>query len=247
MGMNFKIVLGNIIALTLGIAAASPILVPNLKLTTKIQMEVDVVYAFFGIQEFDNQIIGLWRNSSDPYEYNLHIISYFIVLNVTNRSDKLAIIDEFEASAAQEILVYNGTNRIGSERLGENISISPSNVGFGVSIQNRIVTDFRDMSRYYPGWSQYLSPKASRLVALTGIVEISNIAAYDALSSGNIYLFGRVRGRPLGEGTPSTAFCLKQIQLQKIEKDFLYNAVLSENQMWRIDVNQIDVCIETRR
>lgn len=245
--MNFKIVLGSIIALTLGIAAASPILVPNLKLTTKIPMEVDVVYAFFGIQEFDNQIIGLWRNSSDPYEYNLHIISYFIVLNITNRSDKLAIIDEFEASAAQEILVYNGTNRIGSERLGENISISPSNVGFGVSIQNRIVTDFRDMSRYYPGWSQYLSPKASRLVALTGIVEISNIAAYDALSSGNIYLFGRVRGRPLGEGTPSTAFCLKQIQLQKIEKDFLYNVVLSENQMWRIDVNQIDVYIETRR
>lgn len=246
MGLNVKIVLGSIIALTLGIAAASPILVPNLALTAKIQMEVNVVYAYFGVQDFNSQITGLWRNSS-IYEYDLHFVSYFIVLNITNLSDKLAIIEEFEASAAQEILVRNGTSIIGSERLRETMSVSPSNVGFSVSMENRIVTDFRDVSRYYPGWSQYLSSKTSRLIALTGIVEVSNIAAYDALRSGTIYLFGRAKGRPYGEGTSSTAFCLKHVQLQGIGKDLLYNVAISENQMWRMDTNGIDVYIETRR
>ncbi len=169
------------------------------------------------------------------------------MLNITNLSDKLAIIKEFEASAAQEILVCNGTSRVGSERLRENMSVSPSNVGFNVEMENSVVIDFRDVSRYTPGWSQYLSPKTSRLIALTGIVEVSNTAAHDALQSGTIYLFGQVKGRPLGEGTSSTAFCLKHVQLQGIGKDRLYNAVISENQMWRMDTNGLDAYIETRR
>jgi len=247
MKLHFKVILGSTIALMLGIAATSPILVPNLALTTKIKLDVDVVYAYFGVQEFNSQITGLWRNSSNIYECDLHFVSYFIVLNITDLSDKPAIIEEFEASAAQEILVCNGTSKVGSERLRENMSVSLSKFGFSIAMENRIVTDFRDVSRYYPGWSQYLSPKTSRLIAITGIVEVSNTAAYDALQSGTIYLFGRVKGRPLGEGTSSTAFCLKYVQLQGIGKDRLYNAVISENQIWRMDTNGLDVYIETRR
>ena len=247
MVLHFKVILGSFIALMLGIAAASPILVPNLALTKKVQLEVDVVYAYFGVQGFNEQVTGLWRNSSSIYEYGSRLVSYFIVLNITNLSDELAIIEEFEASAAQEILVHNGTSSVGSERLREKMSVSPSNVGFGVAMENRIVSDFRDVSRYYPFWSQYLSPKTSRLVALTGMAEISNTAAYEALQSGTIYLFGQVKGRPYGGGTSSTAFCLKHVQLQEIGKDRLYNVVISENQMWRIDANGLDVYIETRR
>jgi len=104
MKLHFKVILGSTIALMLGIAATSPILVPNLALTTKIKLDVDVVYAYFGVQEFNSQITGLWRNSSNIYEYDLHFVSYFIVLNITDLSDKPAIIEEFEAQRRRKFL-----------------------------------------------------------------------------------------------------------------------------------------------
>jgi hypothetical protein len=226
---SFKLILGSIIALTLGLAAASPILVPNLALTEKVQIEVDVVYAYIGVQNFTQDMTGLWRNSSSIYEYDLHMVSYFIVLNITNLSNKIALIREFEASAAQETTV---------EQL--------PNEGTRVSQTNPIVGNYRDVSGYYPGWSQYWSPNSSRLVAFSGIVELSNAGAYNALRTGAIFLFGKAEAKPLGGGQQSSAYSLKHVQLQTIGKEYLYNAVLSENQMWRMDTNGIDVFIETR-
>jgi len=236
MRLTIKLILGNVIALTLGLAAASPILIPNLALTNKIQIEVDVVYAYFGVQDFNQNVTGLSRNLTGVP----HIVSYFFVLNVTNRSNKLALIGEFEVSAAPEILVQNGTEVVGSKKLAERTTES-----FGVSKENPIVTDLRDLSRFYPGWSQYWSPNKSRLIALTGMVEVSSVA-YTALTNGTIYLYGEARGKPYEGGTLSRGFSLKQIQLQKIGKEFLYNALLSENQLLRFDGNNIDLYIETR-
>ena len=242
--MNLKIILGCVAALALGIATASPLLIPSLSLAAKVQMGVDVVYAFFEIQNFSSQIVGLWRNNSNLYVSNF--VSYFIVLNITNYSDKIAIIEEFEIAVAKEILVYNGTNAIGSEELREKMSHSPQ-TGFSVAMENTIVKDFHDVSRYYPGWSRYIAPKESRLIGLTGMIEVSNIAAYDALHSGDVYLFARVRGKPLDEGSSSTVFCLKHVQLQGIGNSLLYNIVLCEDEMWRMDTNGLDVYIEKRR
>lgn len=247
MRLTTKVILGSVLGLALGLAAASPMLIPNLALPTKVQIEVDVVYAYFGVQEFPSDITGLWRNQSDSWENTLHIVSYFIVLNVTNHSDKLALIGEFEVSAAPEILVINGTDMIGSEKLAEQTTVSPiSGEGFGVSKENPILTDLRDLSRFYPGWSQYWSPNESRLIGLTGIVEVSNIAAYDALQSGTIYLYGEAKGKPYEGGSLSTGFGLKNVQLEIIGSEYLYNAMLSENQILRMDSNGIDVFIETR-
>jgi len=247
MKLSIKMILANAIALMLGLAAASPILVPNFALTTKVQIEVDIIYAYFGVQEFNRNVTGLWRNQSNPLEYTLHIVSYFIVLNVTNRSNKLALIGEFEVSAAPEILVHNGTEMIGSEKLAEQITVSPiSDEGFGVAKENPILTDLRDLSRFYPGWSQYWPSNTSRLIGFTGMVEVPNIP-YAALENGTIYLFGEAIGQPYGGGSLSRGFSLKYVQLQVLEKEFLYNTALSENQLLRIDSNGIDVYIETRR
>jgi len=248
MRLSTKLILGSVVALMLGLAVASPILVSNLALTTKVQIEVDVVYAYFGVQDFSSSITGLWRNHSDPWEHTLLIVSYFIVLNVTNPSDDLALIGEFEVSAAPEILVHNGTDLIGSEKLAQMITVSPIDTeGFGVTKENPILTDLRDLSRFYPGWSQYWPPNTSRLIGLTGMVEVSNIAAYDALRSGTIYLYGEAKGKPYEGGSSSTGFSLKHVQLQIIGKEYMYNAVLSENQILRMESNGIDVFIETRR
>lgn len=226
MRLTIKLILGSVIALTLGIAAASPILIPNLALTTKVQIEVDVVYAYFGVQDFTSNITGLWRNLSDPKENDLRIVSYFFVLNVTNNSNELAVIKEFQALAASEI-------QVGSK--GE------------VSAVNTIATGFRDARGYLLFWSQYLPPNESKLIGLTGMVEVPNVA-YAELQSGSIYLFGNVEAQPYGGGSWARGYSLKHVQLQIIEREFLYNAVLSENQILRIDhSNGVDVYIETRR
>lgn len=254
MRLTIKLILGSVLALLLGVAVASPILVQNLELGAKVQIQVDVVYAYFGVQEFNRSITGLWRNFSDPWEWDLHIVSYLIVLNVTNRSDRLATIEEFQVSAAQEILVTNGTNKIGSEELARSFRTNqtssdgsnPTDRDFGVAQANTIVMDARDLKGAY-FWSQYWSPDESRLIGLRGTTEVANVAAYKALTTGTIYLFGKAEGRPLDGGSQSRGFSLKHVQLQMFEREFLYNVVVSENQILRFDSNGIDVYIEARR
>jgi len=229
MRLTIKLILGSVIALTLGLSAASPLLVPNLALTTKVQIEVDIEYAYFGIQNFASSITGLWRNYSSLWENDLHIISYLFVLNVTNPTDNPLILGEFTASAAPQIQVTQYPK-------GE-VSIAQTNT---------IASAFRDLSRYYPGWSQYWQPNTSRLIALSGTIENSNTAAYDALQTGTIYLFGRVEGK-IYEGGWADGYILKHIQLQKIGNEHLYNTLLNENQILRLSQDGIDAFIETRR
>jgi len=226
MKINIKLMLGSILATVLGLVVASPILVPNLALTKTVNIEVEVVYAYFGVQEINSDIHGLWRNLSDPRESDFRIVSYFFVLNVTNHSSEVAIIKEFSAFAAQEA-------QVGSK--GE------------VSAVNTIATGFRDARGYLLFWSQYLSPNESRLIGLTGMVEVPNVA-YTVLQSGNICLFGRVEAQPYGGGSWATGYSLKHVELQITDGEFMYNAVLSENQILRIDhSNGVDIYIETRR
>jgi hypothetical protein len=221
-----KLVVGSILALTLGLVVSLPILFSNLALVTRVKIEVDVVYAYFGVQNFNQNVTGLWRNATDLSEQQL--ISYFIVLNVTNHSNTIALMDSFEVSAAPEIYVHNVTDS-----------------GFGVSQTNPIVDDFRDVSPYYPGWDNYWSSNKSKLIGLSGIVEVSD-PAYLALTSGRFYLFGKVNGHPFGGGTQSAAYSLKYVQAQTIGREFLYNSVLSENQIWRTGYG-LDVFVDTRR
>jgi len=224
-----KLILGSVIALSLGLATASPILIPNLALTTHVPIEIDIVYVYFGVQNFSSSITGLWRNYSKVWEEDLHIISYLFVLNVTNPTNKLLMLGEFTASAAPQIQVTQYPK-------GE-LSIAQTDT---------IASAFRDLSRYYPGWSQYWQPNATRLIALSGTIENPNIGAYNALQTGTIYLFGRVEGE-IYEGGWANGYSLKRIQLQKIGNEYLYNTLLNENQILRLSQDGIDVIIETRR
>jgi hypothetical protein len=226
MKINIKLMLGSILATMLGLVVALPILVPNLALTKTVHIEVEVVYAYFGVQEINSDIIGLWRNLSDPKESDFRIVSYFFVLNVTNHSSESAIIKEFSALAAQEA-------QVGSR--GE------------VSAKNVIALGFRDVRGYILFWSQYLHPNESRLIGLTGIVEVPNLE-YAVLQSGKTYLFGSVEAQPYSRGSWSRGYSLKHVELQITDGEFMYNAVLSENQILRIDEsNGVDIYIETRR
>jgi hypothetical protein len=133
MELRLKLILGCSLALLLDLAVSVSIPLPNLAPATIIQIDVDTVYAYFGVQDFDKSISGLWINTSDPLELYTHRVSYFIVLNITNRSDKLASIDKFEVAAAPKIVVQNGTE-----------------------MENKVVYDMRTIE-WYPDWSQYWS------------------------------------------------------------------------------------------
>lgn len=229
MRIAIKMILGSIMALTLGLGAASPILIPNLALTASVQIEVDVVYAYFSVQNFTSNITGLWRNYSSPLEKDQHIITYLFILNVTNPTNEMLVLGEFTVYATPRIDVTPGPK-------GE-LSIAQT---------NPIVVGFIDLSRYYPSWSHYWSPNATRLIALSGIIENWDIQAYNNLQEGNIYLFGQVEGRILGGGR-AYGYGLKHVQLQKIGNEYLYNDLLNENQILRLSHIGIDAFIETRR
>jgi hypothetical protein len=218
MDFRLKLIFGGVLALLLGLTSSMPLLLSYLTPATKIELTIDVEYAYFGVQGFNQNITGLWRNASDPQEADRHIVSYLMVLNITNHSDKLAYMEEFEAAAAP---IIDSTG-----------------------MQNAVVYDVRTI-KWFPGWDQYWSPNQSRLISLSGIVEVHEIS-YLALTSGTLYLYGHVEARPSGEKSVSTVSSVKQVQLQAYGKEFLYNVLLSGNQMLQLG-NDFDVWVKPRR
>lgn len=241
--------LGGALSLLLGLAAASPILVPTLELGIQTQIQVEVVYAYLGLQDFNQSATGLWRNQAD-YQLDTHLILYLIVFNVTNRSDRLVVVDQFQVLAAQEISVTYDGRTMGSESLARTHSATvlvngqPVLEGFSVAAVNTIVHDTRDMRKGGVGWDSYWSPNQTRLIGLSGITDIGG-NAYLPLTQRQIYVYAEAEGRPISGGS-SHGFSLKFVQLQMAGRDLLYNTVFSENQILRI-ANGIDVYVVARR
>lgn len=208
--MRLKLILCGVLALIIGLAFSLPLLVSNLKPATSIKLIVDIKYAYFGDEAFSQNISGLWRNASNLQEWEQHLISYIIVLNITNNSNNLAFVDELDAAAGPMIIAQNNS----------------------VQMQNTIVYDVRTI-KFFPGWDQYWIPNESRLVALTGTISIYP-DIYQSLKGGTLYLYGRVVAHAYGSGTSDDEFDLKQVQLEEYGSEFLYNALISGNQLLQI-------------
>jgi hypothetical protein len=92
MKFGIKLIIIAVLALTVGIAFASPLLYENLVVKPfpripegpKADFRVDVVYANFSVQEHAST-----KSSGDT---SLSIVTYDVVLNVTNLSDLQAIV-----------------------------------------------------------------------------------------------------------------------------------------------------------
>jgi hypothetical protein len=233
-----KLILAGAIALIVGFGVATPLLLLNLtpvRSGPRLDVEVDIGYAYFGVQQFNQNLTGLWINSSDPQVHlptgdlaagDRHFIAYLFVANITNLSDKFYIaMDEVYFVAA------------------ESIHVDPDG-GWGET--NAIV--FHEVhelrNRYF--FNNQVEPGHSRLIALTGIVEAYDVA-YSQLQSGTTELFTIIYGEPVaGENAVwSESYCLKQVQLQTFGTEFLYNRLLSENQELVISMNGIDAFIGT--
>jgi hypothetical protein len=223
-------VAGCLTALVLGLALAYPLLVFNMPVK-KEDLGVDVVYAYFGSPYLDENISGLWRNYSIPQEIvdvggnrwglDVNAVSYFIVLNTTNYSNKPAYITNFEAFA------------------GPSISADSN----GVSATNPLLTDYRHVD-YYPGWDNIWSANASRLIYLSGIVGVHDLA-YSALNSTSIWIYAQVQGHSYEENVQLFGVDYKRIPLQTFGQSHLYNNLIGENQTL-IFYSGLDVSVGTR-
>src|SRR5665648_446329 len=100
-------VAGCLVALVLGLAVAYPLFVSSFPSLSKLNLSVDVSYAFVQPIGSNSNLTGLWWNES-VVEVNYNggvpggtikadglVVSYLIVLNVTNNSNEAARIRNF--------------------------------------------------------------------------------------------------------------------------------------------------------
>ena len=205
----------------------------NLPVTRKESLIVDVVYAYFGTPSSDENISGLWRNYSIPQEIvdvggahfalDVNVVPYFIVLNVTNNSSAPVYVTNFDIS------------------VGPSIDVGPNGV---ISVPYLIISDFRHVD-YLPGWDNIWGANASRLIYLSGIEGVHDIA-YKSLDRGTLEVFATVEGHVIvEENVLAFGEDYKQIQLQTLDHARLYNTLVGENQTL-IFYNEMDVSVGTR-
>jgi len=226
------IVVGCLTALVLGLALAYPLLVMNMPATKEEVLGVDVVYAYFGSPYLDVNVSGLWRNYSIPQEIvnvggipmglDVNVISYFIVLNITNNSNQPVYINNFDTI------------------VGPSISADLDGI---ISAPNSIMTDYRDVD-YYPGWGNIWSENTSRMIYLSGIVGVHDFVYGDL--NGSLWIHAKVGGWSYGEEkVHAFGVDYKEITLQTFGEAYLYNNLIGEQQTL-IFYNGLDVSVGTR-
>jgi len=237
--LTIKLVGGSLLALIVGVVIGMPILVQNLVLGEPPKVYAEVVYAYFGLQPFGENVSGL---------YGRQTISYIFILNVTNLSNQPVIANSFEVSAAESMRFFNATD--GYVNATEPNDIVWSNTtqvryigkgGIGWGSRNGVVSRSEN---FLEGNAYYWSSNASKLVALTGVVEISDLALH-ALRVGKIFVFSHVGGKVYeGRLSISGAYVIKGIELEIIEsREFVYNVLLGANQWLHIDNDGTSVYI----
>jgi len=214
------IVAGSLAALVLGVAVAYPLLVSDFPSLSKVDLSVDVAYAYVEPIESTSNFTGLRWNS----RVNGLVFSYMAVLNVTNLSNESARIRSFEIVVGPEISVGDSGD---------------------VAARNPIVAD----SRHYVSLTlenEVWDPQTSRLIHLSGVIGAPNFA-YPSLN-GTVYLYGSAEGE-VAYGNPGgygKAYSLKQAQFQRVENSYLYNTLTNENQIL-LFYNHLEVFVATRR
>jgi len=230
------IVVGSLAALFLGLVVAYPLLVSNLPSFSKADFGVDVAYAYIEPLKSDSNLTGLyWNNSvveiqgsgglpSGAFQADGLVVSYFVVLNITNYSDDSARIKNFDIAVGPQISA-------GSDGR--------------VSEENPVLTDSRYLT-YYPGWDEVWNPHSSRLIGLSGITGVHEIP-YLSLGGTLIYLYGSAEGQVAytNGGQSTYGYSLKQVQLQSVGNGYLYNILINENQIL-LFYQGLDVSIGTR-
>jgi hypothetical protein len=235
MNRNAIIILaGSIAALVLGITVAYPMLISEFPYLSKADLNVDVMYAYIAPLGSDSNQTGLWWNGS-IVEMNLGssgsavkadglIVSYLVVLNVTNNSNETVRMKGFEVMVGPQISVDDNGLR---------------------SAVNPIITDSRHFSYITIETDDIWLPQSWKLIGLFGVAGVHEIP-YSSLD-GAVFLYGYIEGQiAYSESYLNTDYSLKQVQFQSVEDAYLYNDLLNENQIL-LFYQGLEVLVATRR
>ena len=210
-----------VVALLLGLFFALPLFTANLNPPAlkypggRAYIGLDVAYAYFKLEPFNQNIPGLWHNSSDPNQDSL--TNYLIIMNITNYSNKIVYMDSFEVAAANNMSSINTPTEISQSIFGTFLECSRQTSG----------ADDR-LHQVYPTATRW-EPYESRLVAFSGIQEISNTSL---LQKGTFYMGGHVYGTPI-DGISSQGAGSKLVRMSVLGNEFVYNALFGPNQELR--------------
>jgi hypothetical protein len=226
--LNGKLAAGSLLALTLGVVIGIPFLFQNISLGEPPRVYAEVAYANFQFQNPNSNVTGMQRETW---------VSYVFVLNVTNLSNQLVIVNGFEALAAERMTFFSMTENDGSTYFTEPLKVEWNETtqvrynatGFGS--QNPV-----GRSAGFPLGNEYYWPAGeSRLIALTGFVAVPG-ATLDEFTGGKIFVFSHVDGKVYASRqSVSGAYVIKGIRLQVIQNsNFVFNNLLGPNQHLRI-------------
>lgn len=199
----------------------------------KADISTEVVYAYVG-HPTANAMAGLdYNNSKINPAYALS--SYIFILKITNNGNQMVSLTQFRAYLAQHIT----ENQIGLNDTNGN----PAHGALGgpsFEITNTIISDTRT-GLQSGRFSNYLDAGKSRLIALTGIVSLDSFSQR-YLQNGSLSIWGSVTGQTgyasgqsATSGESESANDVRQITLQNVGGDYLYNVLLGRNQTLLIE------------
>jgi hypothetical protein len=207
----------------------------------KANISIEVVYAYVGHPNANN-IAGLdYTTAQSNQAYTLS--SYIFILKVTNNGAQMVSLTEFRVYLAQHIT----ENQIGLN--DSNGNPAPGALGGpSFEIRNTIISDTRTGVQS-SGFSNYLDAGQSRLIALTGMVS-SGSFSQQYLQNGSLSIWGSVTGQTgyasgqsLWSAQSESANDVRQITLQEMGGDYLYNKLLEQNQT--LIINGLDATVNS--
>ncbi len=223
MKTKIVIVVIGIVALLLGLFLALPLFTANLNhpaLTYpggRAYIGLDVVYAYFKLEPFNQNIPGLWRDTSDPTQVSESLTSYLIIMNVTNYSNSTVYMESFEATAAKYMSSVSNKSYISQEIIEPFLTSTQLTNGENDRLHQVFPTATR--------WEPY----ESRMVAFSGIEEVTNTSL---LQTGTFYMGGHVYETPI-DGLSSQGVGSKLVRMSALGNEFLYNILVGPNQVLR--------------
>lgn len=238
-----RLVVGSFLALILGFSVGMPVLFKTVTFGEQPRVYADVVYAYFSLLPSNQSVSGLQREQ---------LISFLFVLNVTNLSNEAVEITSVDVMAAGEITFVPATDEGGITHFNETLkpNVEWSNVtqvvyvgasgALGYGSSDNIVT----RSESFEGSEYYWPENTSRLVALSGMVDVSE-SGLTAMQTSKIFVFSHVEGKAYSSDVmASGAYVIKGVLLETAgDREFVFNELLKANETLRVQYDGTGVTI----
>jgi hypothetical protein len=240
-----RLVIGSLLALILGLSVGMPVLFKTVTFGEPPKVYADIVYAYFSLLPSNQSVPGLQREQ---------FLSFMFILNVTNLSNEVVAITQAQAVAAPQ-MEFLPTTRKGNQVIAiANVTISnpytnenaSSNFEWSNATQVRyqdngsLAFGFADSiatsSQNYEGNEYYWNENASRLLILSGILQLPPWGLA-TLQNKNIFVFSHVDGEAISNSIEAYgAYVIKGVQLENFgDREFVFNELFEANETLHFD------------